>query len=154
MKFVDFVDNRGYGIIIKYPSEWEKKENVLDTVVVFLSPLEDNVDKFRENLSIMIRPIDFNADLLKDHVEYEIEQLKSTLPKFQLVKKAKMRISRNSGYKIIFQGKKKGVNVKLMQCYVIINRIIYLLTYTAEVDKFNKFIKAIKKMIKSFRVIN
>ena len=152
MKYLIFTDNFGYGITINYPFGWEKKEAVMDAVVVFLSPLENEFDKFRENLSLIIKKYLLEQKLSGGYIEFEIEQLKETLQDFQLVKKTRIKISNIPAYKIVYTGKKQEINIKIMQYYALKNKRIYLLTYTAEKDKYNKFLKVIKKMIKSFKI--
>ena len=152
MKYLTFTDNFGYGITINYPLDWEKKEAIMDAVVVFLSPLENESDKFRENFSIIIKEYLKEQKLSEEYIEFELEQLKETLIDFQLIKKTKIKISNISAYKIVYTGKKQEIDIQIMQYYALKNNGIYLLTYTAERDKFNKFLKVIKKMIKSFKI--
>lgn len=150
MKFLNFVDNLKYGFSIKYPSTWEKKEKLKDIIVVFLAPLENESDKFRENLSLMISNLFTQTIDLYDYVNFSIDQLREAILDFRLFEKTQTKIAKIPAYKIVYSGKRKQLNIKIMQYYAIKKNKVYLITYTAKKDKFELYFKIIKKIIKSF----
>ena len=153
MKFLNFVDNLKHGISIKYPSSWEKKEEIMDAVVIFLSPTENMEDKFRENLSIMIKDLYMQKCDFYDYLSFSIEQLRDAILEFHLLDKTPTKLSKIPAYRIIYSGKREQIDVKIMQNYAINNNKVYIITYTAEKDKFDEYLKIVLKMIKSFRMI-
>ncbi len=153
MGFLNFINDFEYKFSIKYPSEWKKVEKKMETILAFLSPLEDKSDKFIENLSIIIRDIYVEPINLEECIQFELNQLKQAILNFRLIKKTKTKLANIRAYKIIFTGKRQDINVKIMQYYAIKNKMIYLITYTSEYDKYYKFLKLIKKMIGSFKFI-
>ncbi|MFX1256377.1 MAG: PsbP-related protein [Promethearchaeota archaeon] len=150
---IKLVENLEHGIKIKFPSKWEMKENIMDAIVVFLTPIESKLDKFRENLSIMIKMILVEPRLLDEYIEFEINQLKKAILDFRLVEKKKTKLAKIPAYKLVFTGKKQEITLKLMQYYALKYNIVYLMTYTAEKYKYDKYLKIILKMIKSFKII-
>ena len=150
MSFRLFIDNLEHNISIKYPTTWEKVVAKMDTIVTFLSPLEHKLDIFRENLTVMMHDRFIQPKNLKTFIEIHIEQLKDGVLDFQLIKKKKIKISNLSAYSVVYMGKRRDFDVKIMQNYVVKDNKIYLLTYLAETDKYDLYLKIIKKMIKSF----
>ena len=148
--FLEFRDNLEYNFKIKYPVNWEKRVAKMNTIVAFVAKLENPLEKFRENFTIMVRETDLEPSLLDELIDIEITQLKEAFLDFQLIKKKKTNLSQIPAYLLIYIGKKKDFEVKIMQYYTIKDNLIYLLTYTTEIEKFDKFLKIIKKMIKSF----
>jgi len=152
MKFLNFVDNLKYGFSIKYPSTWEKKEKLRDFIVVFLAPLENESDKFRENLSLMVSNLFMQTMDLSDYVNFSIDQLREAILDFRLFEKTQTKISKIPAYKIVYSGKRKQMNIKIMQHYAIKRNKVYLITYTAEKDKYEMYLKSLQKMIKTFKI--
>jgi len=151
MSFRLFIDNLEHNISIKYPTTWEKVVAEMDTIVTFLSPIEHKFDRFRENLTIMMDDRFIHPKNLKTFIEIQIEQLKDGVLDFQLIKKKKIKISSSSSaYSVVYMGKRRDFDVKIWQLYVLKDNKLYLLTYVAETDKYDLYIKTIKKMIKSF----
>ncbi|MBD3255600.1 MAG: DUF1795 domain-containing protein [Candidatus Lokiarchaeota archaeon] len=139
-------------IRIKYPKDWEINEKELNSIVVFLAPIENGFDHFRENVSIIEIPISSSFFLFEEYVNSSIFQLKQSILNFQLIKKKKTKISKKKVIKIVFSGKKRGINIKILQCYFLTIDHLFLLTYTAQNSEYDEYRKAIKKMIKSFEI--
>ena len=150
MSFRLFIDNLEHNISIKYPTTWEKKIAELDTIVAFLSPIEHKLDLFRENLTIMIKNIFISPENFKEYINFQVDQLKDAILDFELIKKKKDKLSNQPAYTIIYTGRRRDFNIKIMQNYILKKKKIYLLIYTAENDKYDQYFKMIKKMIKSF----
>ena len=151
--FLEFKDNLEYNFKIKYPVNWEKRVAKMNTIVAYVAKLENPLEKFRENFTIMVRETDLEPSSIDQLINIEITQLKEAFLDFQLIKKKKTTMSQIPAYQIIFIGKKKDLEVKIKQYYTLKDNLIYLLTYTAEVEKYDKFLKIVKKMIKSFEFI-
>ena len=150
MSFRLFVDNIEHNISIKYPTNWEKIVAELDTIAAFLSPIEHKLDLFRENLTIMIKDVFISPENFKEYINFQIDQLKDAILDFQLIKKKKKKLSNEPAYTVIYTGIRRDFNIKIMQNYIFKKNEIYLLTYTAEIDKYDLYFKIIKKMVKSF----
>ena len=95
--------------------------------------------------NIFILPENFN-----EYVNFQVDQLKDAILDFQLIKKNKQTLFNELAYTIFYTGRRRDFHIKIMQSYILKNNKIYLLTYTAENDKFDLYFKIIKKMIKSF----
>ena len=77
--FETFLDPT-YGISVKYPAEWEKRENTQGTLVAFLSPKESQFDPFIENFNIVAQDL-FGSTNLTQFSMVAMDQLKKTIPK-------------------------------------------------------------------------
>ena len=73
--------NRAYGILIRYPKDWEPKEYVNETVVVFISPLEEELEAFQENSLEKLSPnhIFFLYPLKYSHINVKYRQKPSKI---------------------------------------------------------------------------
>ncbi|VAX37334.1 hypothetical protein MNBD_UNCLBAC01-1398, partial [hydrothermal vent metagenome] len=59
-----------YGVSLKYPRSWESKPEVHGVAVIFLSPLENDLDVFHENVNIVIQSlVGQDAKSLEDYTE-------------------------------------------------------------------------------------
>ena len=148
--FLEFKDNLEYNFKINYPINWEKRVAKMNTIVAFVAKLENPLEKFRENFTIMARETKLESSSIDQLIDIEITQLKESFLDFQLIRKKKTTLSQIPAYLLIYTGKKKDLEVKIMQYYTIKDNLIYLFTYTTEIEKYEKFLKTIKKMIKSF----
>ena len=153
MKFSTFIDYSHYNVSLKYPHEWEQRKAKNELVVVFLSPKESESDLFRENLSVMIKKNPYQTQNINLIIDFEIENLKNAFLNFILIEKSKNKLSKISGYRLVYSGKKKDITFKIMQYYVLKGKRIYLITYTAQQDKFLKYKRTIKKIVKSFKIL-
>ena len=151
--FFEFRDNLEYNFKIKYPINWEKRVSEMNTIVAFVAKLQNPLEKFRKNFTVMARETKLGSSSVDNLIDIEIRQLKESFLDFQLIKKKKTYLSQIPAYQLIFIGKKKDLEVKIMQYYTLKDNLIYLLTYTTEVEKYDKFLKIVKKMIKSFEFI-
>jgi len=89
---------------------------------------------------------------LSDYVNFSIDQLREAILDFRLFEKTRTKISKIPAYKIVYSGKRKQMNIKIMQHYAIKRNKVYLITYTAEKDKYEMYLKSLQKMIKTFKI--
>jgi hypothetical protein len=143
-------ENPRYGIIIRYPSNWEKIEyprlalEVVgrDLVVNFLAPLVNASDHWREHLTIQV--------------------LKQTQAK-KLIPEGKITLDGRQGYMRTYDSTMEISNLdsnteirlhlKTLEAWVTIaNGDTYLLTYKAVLARYSNYLPTIQKMLSSFKI--
>ncbi|MCK4310224.1 MAG: hypothetical protein KAV80_02095 [Methanomicrobia archaeon] len=145
-------ENSTYGIKIMYPKEWEMMESYMGTVVIFLSPKESDSDVFQENLNVGVQDLSAQPMTLDEFTDLNIEQIK-TLFTIEVVDSSPTTLANTPADKVIYNLKQGQYDLKLMQIYTIKDDIAYVITYTAEEDKYLDFLDTIQIMINTFEIL-
>lgn len=147
-------ENPTYRIRIQHPSDWEKLEfSQRNIVVIFRSPRENSSDTKLENLLIQVGNLPSQNIPLDEVVRANINKLKQSLIDFELIELNATTLSgNNSAHKVVYTNREGEDELKTMQVVSIKEDKIYLITYTAEASRYNRYLPIIQKMIDSFRI--
>lgn len=147
-------ESRDYGIKINYPMDWIKREQFMGTVVMFLSPTESASDIFQENLVVTVNDLSAQPITLEESVDPDINQLKMIVTDFKLVDSSATSLAGNPAHKVVYTGKDGQYNLEWMQVWTIKDDKAYIVTYTAEQDKYSEFLGTVEEMVQSFEITN
>ncbi|MGB7954422.1 MAG: PsbP-related protein, partial [Candidatus Nitrosopolaris sp.] len=147
--------NSTYGIKLQYPSSWDKEENGTkqdtETDVVTFSPPAINSNA---SLDISIDDIsDEKGIALAQYASSGVSDLKQSLKNFKLV-----GLSTNSvlaglpAYKSIYTYVDQNTIFKDMEIGAIKGDKVYILTYEAGMNEYDKYLPVIQELINSFQV--
>lgn len=147
-------ENSSPGFKVNYPDTWSKqnRDDFFATGVVFLSPLEDASDQFKERVSILVENLADNTSLAK-YTEESLAEIKR-LSDPNVGKAQSIKLGQESGKQIIYAGVENGSVVRRMQTWSVKNNQAYIITYTAKVDSYDTYLPTVKKMIESFGIID
>ncbi len=151
-KFQKYEDTE-YGINLKYPPNWKKKEraDIWGKQVIFVPQPKNDSDTSTENVSVTIEVEVLQQ--LQTLDEYTELYVKDTI-KPQEVKdfqKNKYELSTSDAYKIVFtKADEPSKSTKNLRILTIQNNKAYIISYTAEPDKYSKYLETAKKIIDSF----
>jgi hypothetical protein len=147
-------ENPTYRIRIQYPSDWEKLEfSQRNIVVIFRSPRENSSDTKLENLLIQVGNLPSQNIPLDEVVRANINKLKQSLIDFELTELNATTLSGNNpAHKVVYTNREGEDELKTMQVVSIKEDKIYLITYTAEASRYDRYLPIIQKMIDSFRI--
>jgi eukaryotic-like serine/threonine-protein kinase len=147
-------ENPTYRIRIQYPSDWEKLEfSQRNIVVIFRSPRENSSDTKLENLLIQVGNLPSQNIPLDEVVRANINKLKQSLIDFELIELNATTLSGNNpAHKVVYTNREGEDELKTMQVVSIKEDKIYLITYTAEASRYDRYLPIIQKMIDSFRI--
>jgi hypothetical protein len=146
-------ENPSYRIRIQYPSDWEKLEfSRRNIVVIFRSPAENSSDTKLENLLIQVGNLPFQNISLEALNNVNIDTLRNSLVDFELVESTATTIAYNPAYTIVYTDRVGQDEHKTMQVLSIKEDKVYLITYTAEASRYDRYLPTIQKMIDSFRI--
>ncbi len=141
---------------IQYPKNWEASEKVNYVSAIFLSPLENDLDVFRENVNIVIQdlsetPLDGN---LAKYTDVAIGQMQNAFKQnLMVVESRPMTLSGLPAYKFVYIGKNPGApDIKNLHVWTIDGHKAYQISYTAMRESFDKYLPQVRIMIKSFKI--
>jgi eukaryotic-like serine/threonine-protein kinase len=145
--------NYNQGFRVDYPQNWSKenRDDFWATGVVFSSPLENDADQFKEQVSVLVEDLPQNlalAEYTKQSL-LEIKQLSDpTIGAAQNI-----TLGSNEGRQIIYHGEENGHIVQRMQTWSVNGSRAYVITYTAIPESYDDYLPTVEKMIKSFETI-
>jgi len=139
---------------IQYPPSWDLNiSGQMGTSFILFSPLENEDDKFMENINLLAQDLSgLNIDLDK-YTEISEGQIKTMVTNSSIQESRRMKINRSEYHKIIYSGEQGIYQLKFIQYYMVINDKAYVLTFTSEENKFEDYIEIAEKILNSFTFI-
>jgi serine/threonine-protein kinase len=127
----------GANYAIQYPTNWQLTE-FLQKGIPFcvFSPLENEVDKFKENINLMIQDLSGRNIDLNKYVALSEEQVKTMVPNSSLLESKRIKSGDTEFHKVIYTGVQNNFHLQFEQHYWVINQKAYILTLTCEQKKF------------------
>lgn len=146
--------NFNQGIRISYPPDWRKldQSSPAGFIAVFGSPQEDISDRFSENLNIFIESIP--PGLTLEQYAQGCMQGMSQQP-IQFLENAQTTLAGRPAYRFVFIGPLQApvpMSGKFLQHLIVANSKGYVVTYTAELQKYDKFLPVIQQMLNSLEI--
>jgi len=147
--------NFNQGIRINYPTGWTYREQSAPAgfAVGFISPREDLADQFCENLNIFIEPLPPGVTV--DQYAQGCIQGMSQLP-VQFLENARATVAGRPAYRMVYTGPLQfpgiTLSAKYLQYLTVANSKGHVVTYTAEMKKFDKFLPRIQQMCDSLEI--
>ena len=143
-----------YGFNIKYPENWQKtidKANPLTQEVVSFSPKESNKDAFTEKVTVRVGPFMGN---LQDSMNEFLKETKESVPnsRISFSRINAINLGKQNANKLIFTAQEGNIKLTYLQVWTIKNNQVYVITYAAETDDYQKFVDTAEKMINSFEI--
>jgi hypothetical protein len=149
-------ENSTFGIRIQYPSDWQKLEfsrrDSSGIAVIFRSPPENASDTKLENLLIQVGNLPFQNISLEALNNANVDTLRNSLVDFKLIESTATTIAYNPAYKIVYTDTVGQDELKTMQVLSIKEDKAYLITYTAQASRYDRYLPTIQKMSDSFRI--
>ena len=121
--------------------------------IVFLSPLENDNDKFSENVNVFIEDLTKYPGLTLNKYEgLNLDQLSKLITDFRIIERKDNVISGMPARIIIFSGRQGIYHIKQMQTYIIANNRAYVITFTAEETQYRNYEEVAKKIVNSILI--
>ena len=143
-------ENIERGFRVNYPTAWSKqnRDDFFATGVVFFSPLEEDTDKFKERVSVLVENLseDTSLDKYTEQSLLEIEKLSDP----NVGEPQTISLGENEGKQVVYDSEENGKPVQRMQAWSVEDNNAYVITYTAESDTYDKYLPTVEKMIESF----
>jgi len=150
-------ENLSFGIKILYPANWNKQENIssssnnstLSDIVAFSPPLK-NSSNIIGKLAIKVDNIsDIKPTTLANYSDAIISDLKQDFR----VTESNATLAGNPAYKVVYTGLEESVDLQAMLVLAIKGDRVYMISYTAEPEKYSYYLPTVQKMIDSFEIL-
>jgi serine/threonine protein kinase len=146
-------ENYSQGFRVDYPRNWSKqnRDDFLATGAVFFSPLENDADQFKEQVSVLVE--DLSSDLpLSEYTRQSLAEIRQ-LSDPNIGEAKVVAMGANEGRQIIYQGEENGNPVQRMQTWSVNGNRAYVITYTAVPKSYDDYLPTVEKIIESFETI-
>lgn len=143
------------GFSIKYPAAWSFEENKDGAAVIFFSPLDNELDFFKESVNVVVQDISGNPLDLKKYSETAIRQIEAVFEEnLVILETGPVFFAGQAGYKFIFLGKtpEDEPDLRYMCVWTLKGLKAYQVTYTAILSQYERYLPEMKRMLRSFRI--
>ncbi len=138
---------------IKYPENWEMNyTGQFGLSFVVISPAEDASDKFRENISLVIQSMKNDDSSLEDFVGDNTAQIMEMIEDSKLLNNNESKIGNQVYREVAYSGKQNGLEIINTQRYFYHDGLAFVLTYTCQQGKQDKFNGIAKELIESIKL--
>lgn len=145
-------ENPALGIKIQYPTDWEQKKAQTNDNITFISPLESNLDTYRDNVIITTNRLLKNITL-DEYADTFVNELKRNSTDFKIVEENLTTLTGNTtAYKIVFTTEDGQHDLKAMVVLAIKNGKVYIIEYNSEAEAYSNYLATVEKMIDSFKI--
>lgn len=138
---------------ILYPESWKPDTSkMMGTDLVIFSPLENEEDKFSENINIMIQDLDNQNIDLERYKEISDNQIRELFADSEVFESAVIKSNGADYYKMIYTMMQGDFRLKITSICFIKNDKAYLATFTVELDKYDNYKKVGNEILSSFKL--
>jgi cytoskeletal protein RodZ len=143
-----------FNMKLKYPGSWALQEGLMGTVAVFLSPNENDTDTFQESVNIIVQDLSTQTvDIdLAMYTEGSVEQIKQLITDASIITSEKATLSGKEAHKLVYTGKQGEYDLKWMQIYSIKDKMAYVISFTAQADKYDSYVKQAEELVNSIEI--
>lgn len=148
--YADFYDSY-YKIRIKYPKSWTVKSDLAGTIVTFLSPKENELDSFSENLNISVQDIEPNMTLEK-FSRIAAGQMEAVFERgLQVVKSEPFQFAGFTAYNYELHSTQEPM-LDIRFVWFFKDSRAYVITYVTQSFQSKKYSGTFKEMMRSFSI--
>ena len=138
---------------IRYPEGWTLDQSgQMGTRFILLNPLSSAEDKFRENVNLIVQDLSAYDLDLDEYVAISEDQVKTMITNANILLSEREKQNDLAFQKLIYTGQQGTFNLKFEQYYWVEGQKAYVLTFTAEADRFDAFQPTGEKVLNSFRI--
>lgn len=146
-------NNSNRGIKIRYPQNWQQEdiENVITgEIVEFSSPKDNDADNFQENLFISIENF---SGTLAEYSNALKNDIQNNFTEANIINESTTILANKTASKLVFTIKSEENSLKNLKVWTLKDDRAYIITYTATIDDYDKFVETAEKMINSFEIV-
>lgn len=138
---------------IEYPSNWDvDNSGIMGTSFMLFSPVSNELDKFKENVNLLIQDLtgyDMNLD---QYVEISEGQIATLITEGEIISSERKKQGEKEYHKVIYTGKQGIFDLKFEQYYWVMDNQAFILTLTCEEDEFYNYQETGEKILNSFEI--
>lgn len=149
-------DNSTYGVGVKYPQSWTRIDTldpITGSLATFMSPVQaNNSDIFQENIRLIVQNLAGKNVTLEEYTKTSINEIKLFSPDAEIIEQRNTQLANEPAHQVVYSGKEEGYTLKHLQIWTIKDNKVYIITYTAEINKYSEYLRTVQKMINSFEI--
>jgi serine/threonine-protein kinase len=151
-KYEAYQDN-DLKIKIDYPETWakQKHDDILSRRIILIPDDPDSSNE-RNNVSINVEDLSSATISLSQYTQETVAALKKFSDATEINGPNDVTVASSQGSKVIFLAVEDGKEQKKMQIWTLRQNRAYIITYTADRDKFDRYIDRVDKIVKSFEI--
>jgi hypothetical protein len=136
---------------VRYPASWELDQTgKMGTNFILFAPVESAQNDFRENINLIIQELSGKGIDLNKFASISENQVKTMVTHANLIESKRIINDTNEYHKIIYTGDDGTFHLQYEQYYWLINEKAYILTFTAEQNKFAALKDTAESILNSF----
>jgi serine/threonine-protein kinase len=139
---------------LKYPQNWEvQKESIVGEVAKFISPLEGDRDRFREEINISVENLKSSSISLEEYTENTLKQISMVLTT-EAISPVATTLGSNKAIETVYQVERDGLKLEIFQIWTVVKNKAYIVTYTGAKTQSDRYKPIVKKMLQSWQISN
>ncbi len=143
-------ENKEYNFTIQVPGARTFQENVFNAVVMFKTPVTEG-DTITENVGIAISTLD-KEYTIDDYYAITKPQLEERIAWFTEISNENLDINGIQGKKLVYKGKQGSYDIQWKETYIIKEKTLYVITYTATVDTYEQYAEKVDEIITTLEI--
>ena len=143
-------ENKSDGFSLQFPKTRTFQEKAFQSAVMFFSPL-GSWDKIRENVGVVKKALD-KVYTLDEYYSLTKPGLIKLIPGFTEVSNTAIKVNDIDGQKLIYTWVQWTTQLKREQVYLIKDKAVYIVTYTAPESSFDEFIQKVDEMVATLEI--
>ncbi len=151
-KYIHYKHPSGF-FEMDYPPEWSMIENEAGAAAIFYSPLENDLDIFKENVNIVIQDLSKKPMSLEQYTKTAIHQMKVVFKTgMEIVESEPAYLGGVKGHRFTFMGTGPDGDLKFMTLWALKGDTAFQFTYTGLKSDWDQYKKVADKMLRSFKI--
>ncbi len=140
-----------HGFSIQIPATWQFKEGYMGTLFIAISPLDDSLDEFRENVNVTVEKLDRYISL-DEYMKISVRNMARMLTLFKEEETGRRKSDAGEVSWILYTHRQGIYHIRGLATIAIEGNQAFVVTCTAESDRFMKYRSLFELMSKSFRL--
>ncbi len=146
-------NNSFYKFSLRYPATWSFAENKNGSAVIFYSPPENPLDRFSENVNIVVQDISKNPLDLEQYTKIAIDQMQAIFEtNLEILDSTQVTMDGHQGHQLEFIGKGPDGNLHYLCRWTLIDTTAYQIAYAALEPENKGHLKSAQRMMHSFKI--
>jgi eukaryotic-like serine/threonine-protein kinase len=141
---------------VKYASTWQREEIhniVTGENVIFTAPGSNSADKYRANISIRVENLTDPRTTLARYTQSTIAEIDRYYQDAKIVESSSTKLAKRPANLVVYTGQdENSMLVKNLEVWTIDRGKAYILTYTAEPDRYYEYLGTVMTTIESFAI--
>lgn len=139
------------GFSIRLPKEWERREGIMGTTVIALSPQEGPADQFRENVNVFVEELPRTISL-EEYSTLSLANLRKLMTDFQELGTGEAVIGKATAVRRISSYRMGQFSLKALAYSLVKGRRAYVITCSSEAEQFDTYLGKFEDIAESFRL--